>query len=607
MWNLSRAAPPPEPSRSVAVHPRATRLPSHDNITRALRYGGGLHTQAFRHVHTAGARPNAVEHWIGAHTRAITDINWSHIHPEMLASCSVDMWTWVWDLRAARKPVQGYTAWNASMSQVKFSKGDTHRLAVSCDNKVHIWDARHGAAPLATIEAHRGKIYGVDWSPYAGYELDHMITCSLDGTVKHWNLMSETSLDAIGSRTAITCPERTLEADYPIWRAKHLPFGFGVMTVAHRGDTAPILWARDQLDTPVARFQGHTDNVKEFLFRTRGPEYQLLTWSRDETLRIWPITDRIRDAVDAVSSLGAGESDDVAAGAVAPYSELCKSYRDVSSSPETEPDRPRRKSAAQRVVRAQSASSSTLFNPVAWMACVQLRGETDDSLHSTLRGEVLRVSQRWPLALEAFDVAAHTCTIAAYGPWLDDGSTHAFLRASLKFPTDYPCHGPVVKLERNSNIPYAKRANIQQGLADIVTECENAHEHCLERCVEYLVQSPGNGSVKPRKKENRRAPRAPRPAVGAVFCGDTLVSFAHAGPAGSRTPNSSRFLYSYEVLIDIMHGLPQRTRNVHDALPALDLDMLTNTSVLARTSTCERRPVVTIRSLPNSTFATEPP
>ncbi|WFD34950.1 hypothetical protein MCUN1_001796 [Malassezia cuniculi] len=572
VWNLNRSAAQTQSPTTAAPHPGAIRMPSDKTIRMDIRppltkmtTSGNIPT--VRHAQFAGPRSTAVEYWL-----------------EVLASCGVDTWAWVWDLRTPRKPVQGYTSWNASMSQVKFSKGVTHRIAVSCDNKVHIWDKRHGAVPLATIEAHRSKIYGLDWSPYAGYELDHLITCSLDGTVKHWNLMSESSLDSMANESVITQPEITLEADYPIWRAKHLPFGSGIMTVAHRGDTVPNMWASNQLKRPVARFQGHTDSVKEFLFRTWGDEYQLLTWSRDQTLRVWPINEQICKSVDAVSPANAksGMRSD-ADTADCKYPPIAQSYRDISSSLEDNQvsELPRSRQTGQSGAQPRIATTSTLFNPVTWMSSVQLHGENDDSLHSTLRSEALRVSQRWPLALEAVDVAMHTCTIAAYGPWLDDGATHAFLRASLQFPPDYPFHGPVIKLERNSNIPYSQRANIQQGLNDIVALCERDHQPCLERCVEYLVQTPGAGSKQPARSKKRapRPPRAPRPAGGASFCGDTLVSFAFAGVPGAHTPHSSRFLYSYETVIDIMQNLDTDNFQAESSFPALDLDMLTNTSL----------------------------
>ncbi|EPQ26720.1 uncharacterized protein PFL1_05699 [Pseudozyma flocculosa PF-1] len=264
----------------------------------ASHFGGGG---------TSVPRSSAIEHILHAHTRAITDINWSAFHPEVLASCSLDTWTWVWDLRMSsasadsgrRKPAQGYSAWNAAVTQVKFNRASEHRLASTCDNKVLIWDDRKGSLPLATIEAHESKIYSIDWSRDTSLGLDRLITCSLDRTVKFWDLSSESAQRAIGARELITEAESVIETNTPVWRARHLPFGNGVMTLPQRGDCSLSMWAKDHPEAPMATFEGHTDIVKEYLFRTKGGQnrdcddrrFQLITWSKDQTLRLWPVSE----------------------------------------------------------------------------------------------------------------------------------------------------------------------------------------------------------------------------------------------------------------------------------------------------------------------------
>ena len=36
-------------------------------------------------------------------------------------------------------------------------------------------------------------------------------------------------------------------------------------------------------------FSGHTDTVKEFVWRKRGDQFQLVTWSKDQHLRLRPV------------------------------------------------------------------------------------------------------------------------------------------------------------------------------------------------------------------------------------------------------------------------------------------------------------------------------
>lgn len=131
-----------------------------------------------------------------------------------------------------------------------------------------IWDDRKGALPLATIEAHESKIYGLDWSRDTVLGADRLVTCSLDRTVKFWDLSSSDAQRAIGERSLLTRPETVIRTSTPVWRARHLPFGEGVMTLPQRSDTVLSMWARSQPESPVAKFEGHTDTVKEVsLFR----------------------------------------------------------------------------------------------------------------------------------------------------------------------------------------------------------------------------------------------------------------------------------------------------------------------------------------------------
>lgn len=71
--------------------------------------------------------------------------------------------------------------------------------------------------------------------------------------------------------------------------------------MAQRGETALEMYASGR-EGVVERFAGHTDVVKEFVWRRSGlnpstsegegaggEQFQLITWSKDRTLRFWPI------------------------------------------------------------------------------------------------------------------------------------------------------------------------------------------------------------------------------------------------------------------------------------------------------------------------------
>ncbi|KAM0786987.1 hypothetical protein ACM66B_002405 [Microbotryomycetes sp. NB124-2] len=258
---------------------------------------------------------SAVEHRLQAHARGVTDINWSPGSPDVLATCALDGWVYAWDLRAGygsrnatgggvgggtggRKPVWGVCAWSSSATQVKWNRREPHIVASAHENKVLVWDDRMGAAPVTEIQGHSAKIYGIDWSRKDPKKL---VTCSLDKSFKSWNI-DHTSTSLLSVHTSS-----------PVWRARFLPFGEGVLTLPQRTDHALSIWGRAKVERgdtaePVARFEGSREGVKEFVWRVRGGRdldcddraFQLVTWSKDRRLRLWPISDDILKEVGHV-------------------------------------------------------------------------------------------------------------------------------------------------------------------------------------------------------------------------------------------------------------------------------------------------------------------
>ena len=124
------------------------------------------------------------------------------------------------------------------------------------------------------------------------------MTCSLDKTIKTWDI------NAISSE-ANPEPKTCIQTTYPVWRARNLPFGEGVLSLPQRGETNLEMYGKgaDLIET----FEGHSDVVKEFVWRkgnngilhnrsvilysyiSSAGDYQLITWSKDRTLRFWPI------------------------------------------------------------------------------------------------------------------------------------------------------------------------------------------------------------------------------------------------------------------------------------------------------------------------------
>lgn len=131
-----------------------------------------------------------------------------------------------------------------------------------------------------------------------------------DKTIKFWTVpelggdASDSSVVYHSSLPAVSTPSYTIPTHYPVWRARNLPFGRGVLSLPQRGEKALEMFGMDD-PAPVERFAGHENVVKDFVWRMRGGndsafddrEFQLVTWSKDRTLRIWPVSREVEERV----------------------------------------------------------------------------------------------------------------------------------------------------------------------------------------------------------------------------------------------------------------------------------------------------------------------
>lgn len=104
-----------------------------------------------------------------------------------------------------------------------------------------------------------------------------IVTCSLDKSIKVWNVQDTSAPDFPQtepyfqkSPQRLPQPLRTITTRYPVWRARDLPFGRGILTLPQRGETALEMWVTGNDMAPIEIFEGHTDVVKEFVWRKGG-------------------------------------------------------------------------------------------------------------------------------------------------------------------------------------------------------------------------------------------------------------------------------------------------------------------------------------------------
>uniref|UniRef100_A0A182QNN6 RWD domain-containing protein n=1 Tax=Anopheles farauti TaxID=69004 RepID=A0A182QNN6_9DIPT len=226
-----------------------------------------------------------LKHSLRAHTRMITDIDWHSKVPHLLASCSIDTFTHLWDLRDPRKPVLSLSAVCMSgASQVGFNRVSGNLVATAHDGDLRIWDQRKGSCPVQYITAHLSRIHGINWSH------DHetsLSTASQDGTVKYFDINNP--------RRA----EKIITTSCPVWRARYTPFADGLVTTSvpqqGRGENSLLMWNNSKQDAPICALVGHTDVVLDFAWGRKDIyDPELITWSRDQTIRIWRIDEDVR-------------------------------------------------------------------------------------------------------------------------------------------------------------------------------------------------------------------------------------------------------------------------------------------------------------------------
>ena len=79
-------------------------------------------------------------------------------------------------------------------------------------------------------------------------------------------------MDRTAPDNTIHTPRTVIHTKYPVWRARHLPFGQGVLSLAQRGQTALEMYHEGQPEAPVWKAEGHLDVVKEYVWRSKGGE-----------------------------------------------------------------------------------------------------------------------------------------------------------------------------------------------------------------------------------------------------------------------------------------------------------------------------------------------
>ncbi|KAF4551702.1 WD domain-containing protein 21 [Elsinoe fawcettii] len=469
-----------------------------------------------------------IEFVLHGHYRAITDINFSPFHPELLATCAVDGFVHTWDLRIPTRPATSFNDWFAGATQVKWNRKDSHIVASSHDRFLRIWDDRKGAIPLTSIEAHRTKIYGVDWSRF---NENKVITCSLDRTIKIWDYS-----------VSDDHPERIIRTPYPVWRARHTPFGEAILAMPQRGDNRLHLFdARpdpsapyDDGVEPVYSFKGHDDSVKEFLWRARGTvndhmedhrEFQLISWGNDHRLILHRMRDKPYEGVGfrkgmrlnrqlQLSRKGSQYISYHDPPARSIFGELSESAtwqeRQTGIPPIThnrDGGAPTGRAVMTRPANISSPAITASTTVITWMKGVKFgkgskasRRNARRSFHAlskfsvphhqreTLSDEIIHVSDTFKkLVFEEVDVKARRAVISLSGPWGPDDKP-IFVKLEVLFPRGYPTGAPArFDLGKSSALSNERMEDLENDLERIAEAHLKQRAGCLESILYYLT------------------------------------------------------------------------------------------------------------------------
>uniref|UniRef100_A0A8D0GAC1 WD repeat domain 59 n=1 Tax=Sphenodon punctatus TaxID=8508 RepID=A0A8D0GAC1_SPHPU len=369
------------------------------------------------------------------HTRVISDLDWAVFEPDLLVT----------SIYCFAPPAAG-------ASQVKWNKKNANCLATSHDGDVRIWDKRKPSTAVEYLAAHLSKIHGLDWHPENEYTL---ATSSQDNSVRFWDYRQPRKYLNI------------LHCQVPVWKARYTPFSNGLVTVMVpqlRRENSLLLWNVFDLNTPVHTFVGHDDVVLEFQWRKQkegSKDYQLVTWSRDQTLRMWRIDCQLQrlctnDILDGVDELIDGIS-------LLPESD--KTLHAQDSEPQ------HNSSHGEEEALKEDFQNNLLV------------GKKSDQLGlpQTLQQEFSLINVQIRNVNVEMDAVNRSCTVSVHC------GNHR-VKMLVMFPVQYPNNAaPSFQFVNPTTITSTMKAKLLKILKDTSLQKVKRNQSCLEPCLRQLV------------------------------------------------------------------------------------------------------------------------
>ena len=409
---------------------------------------------------------------VRAHSRQVSDLDWSSTQPALLASSGLDGNVVVWDIRDLRRPSHTFTTIVAA-SHVRWSP-DGQFLTTSHEGDIKLWDSRGESSPLTSVSVHMSRVHSIDWSPPAPDSPQTFVTASNDCNVRYHSLAGPRQVETSG---------RALNTSVAVWTAKFTPFGDGLVTslVPHFGvhDHSLFLWNNSDLTSPVHTFGRHRDVILDFDWRRcgdLGADYQMVTWARDQTLRTWnlqqDILHRCGGEGDDLQSLDNSEdesSDDTLDQATEAVEEISFHKKSQQSEAERENVKP-----FLGLEKAEAKIFKITESPVK-------EHSPECSLENTLQREFVLLETNFNhIQIVERDLERRTCRAVTV-------TGHARLLISITFPVSYPVNTPpIFTFLKGSTLGLQNRSKVLKLLQETACQQVRKNRACLERCLRQL-------------------------------------------------------------------------------------------------------------------------
>ncbi|XP_078213881.1 GATOR2 complex protein WDR59 isoform X19 [Callithrix jacchus] len=320
------------------------------------------------------------------------------------------------------------------------------------DSFAHYFAASKPSTAVEYLAAHLSKIHGLDWHP----DSEHILaTSSQDNSVKFWDYRQPRKYLSI------------LPCQVPVWKARYTPFSNGLVTVMVpqlRRENSLLLWNVFDLNTPVHTFVGHDDVVLEFQWRKQkegSKDYQLVTWSRDQTLRMWRVDSQMQrlcanDILDGVDEF-------IESISLLPEPEKTLHAEDI--------DHQHNASHGEEEALKEDPPSNLL----------EERKSDQLGLPQTLQQEFSLINVQIRNVNVEMDAADRSCTVSVHC------SSHR-VKMLVKFPAQYPNNAaPSFQFINPTTITSTMKAKLLKILKDTALQKVKRGQSCLEPCLRQLV------------------------------------------------------------------------------------------------------------------------